>query len=38
MNSASLWFVLTLALCSLAFLGLDLLVMKLNGLTLFFHP
>jgi hypothetical protein len=38
MNSAPLWFVLTLVTCALAFLGLDLAVMKLNGLTLFFQP
>jgi|TARA_B100001079_G_scaffold266679_1_gene274203 hypothetical protein len=37
MNNAPLLFVATLIAFALLFLGLDLAVMKLNGLTLFYH-
>jgi|TARA_Y100000310_G_scaffold287790_1_gene312914 hypothetical protein len=38
MNNAPLLFVITLVACALLFLGLDMAVMKLNGLTLLYHP
>jgi|TARA_B100001964_G_scaffold24061_1_gene24041 hypothetical protein len=38
MNNAPLLFVITLVVCALVFLGLDFAVMKLNGLSLFYHP
>ncbi len=38
MNNAPLLFVITLVVCALVFFGLDFAVMKLNGLSLFYHP